>query len=259
MAKLLRNDRRIGVVNAGEPKAALEGMLRRDGRGTTSARRWLDPGRSIAAGLLIFAFGVLFATVVELDNPISFAQSPQPRPVAPRAMQTQPPPAPSPTAPPSPSVAQPVTPAAAPPAEQPFVNHIRQAGIRTCGTVYPALGQLLTEGSQFMVQSSWHQGAPDAHAVQALVGMRYGTLAAAGIVFASPSGNRCDGNLVRVVPFAEDCNTATGKLPQGSTYVANLSGIPVYNLPGTGGQAMLLAAGTGCIALSVLRVERPTE
>ncbi|MCZ0735090.1 hypothetical protein [Phreatobacter sp. AB_2022a] len=137
--------------------------------------------------------------------------------------------------------------------------HMRQAGIKTCGTVYPALGQLLTEGSQFMVQSSWNRAAPDAHSVLALVGMTYGTAPAAGVVFASPSGNRCDGNLVRVVPFAEDCNAATRRLPQGSSPAANLAGVAVYNLPAAGGQAMLLAAGTGCVALSILRVERTVD
>ena len=217
----------------------------------------------IGIGLAMFAIGAAFATVVGLDNPISFAQSPRPRPADPRAASTQSPPVPVPVPAPAPQPASAAAPSAAPAGAQqpepPFVAHMRQAGIKTCGTVYPALGQLLTEGSQFMVQSSWNRAAPDAHSVLALVGMTYGTAPAAGVVFASPSGNRCDGNLVRVVPFAEDCNAATRRLPQGSSPAANLAGVAVYNLPAAGGQAMLLAAGTGCVALSILRVERTVD
>lgn len=217
-------------------------------------RRWLERGLGVGAALSIFAIGAVFGTVVGFDNPISFAQSPRPRPADPRAAPAQPSPIPAPAPAPQPAPA-----ATSQQAEPPFVAHIRQAGIKTCGTVYPALGQLLTEGSQFMVQSSWNRAAPDTHSVLALVGMTYGTAPAAGVVFASPSGNRCDGNLVRVVPFAEDCNAAMRRLPQGSSPAANLAGVAVYNLPAAGGQAMLLAAGTGCIALSILRVERTVD
>lgn len=248
--RLFRKDGRAAQGSAGPgPSASTGEAPRRDDR-SGRTRPWSTRGKGIGAGLLMFAFGALFATVVELDNPMSFAQSPRPRPAGPQA------PSPSPA---PPAAAQPAAPAGAAQADPPFLAHTRQAGIKTCGTVYPALGQLLTEGSQFMVQSSWNRTAPDAHSVLALVGMTYGASPAAGVVFASPSGTRCDGNLVRVVPFAEDCNAAATKLPQGSTPAANLAGVAVYNLPAAGGQAMLLAAGTGCVALSVLRVERAAD
>ena len=75
--------------------------------------------------------------------------------------------------------------------DTPFLQHAKQAGLKTCSTVFPALGQLLTNGAKYGVQSSGTTKLADNHVVQALVGMNYATQdysgPAAGLVFAAPT------------------------------------------------------------------------
>jgi len=141
-----------------------------------------------------------------------------------------------------------------------FIAHTRQAGLTTCKGIYPTLGQMLTQGTEYMVQSKWHSKSPNAFPIQALVGMNYvsGTYKgpAFGAIFASPNGQRCEGDMIRIVPLQQDCQTAATQLPQGSQQAVTLSGIPVYDLPNGGGQAILMTAGTSCVALTVLSVGR---
>ncbi|WP_035201288.1 hypothetical protein [Agrobacterium tumefaciens] len=137
----------------------------------------------------------------------------------------------------------------------PFLEHTKQAGIKTCGTVFPVLGQLLANGAQYNVQTQWHNTEPDKHAVQALVGMNYATTAysgpAAGMVFASPIGEACEGTMVRIAPFPKKCVDVPPILPAGSVQAVALGQIPVYNLPDKGGQVLLLPSDQSCIIISV--------
>lgn len=190
---------------------------------------------------------------------------PKPRPAPrPKPAGSKPQQAPEPQQTAQPSQAAPAAPtdaaAAAATPETPFLTHARQAGLTTCGTVYPALGQILTQGSEYMVQSSWNKTSPNAFPLQALVGMNYRAGAytgpAIGIVSASPNGARCDGDMVRIVPLNQDCQTASRNLPQGTRQVANLTNIPVLELPNGGGQVVMMAAGQLCVAVTVLRVAR---
>lgn len=141
------------------------------------------------------------------------------------------------------------------PADTPFVQHVKQAGLQSCSNVFPFLGTMLTSGSQFSVQSSWNTKTPDKHAVQALVGMNYATEgysgAAAGVVFAAPTGSLCEGSMVRVAPFAVSCEQMPAVLPKGSKLANNLAQVSVYELPDNGGNAMLLPTGSGCVVISV--------
>jgi len=140
-------------------------------------------------------------------------------------------------------------------AETPFLQHARQAGLQSCSTVFPALGELLTNGTQYNVQSIWNNEAADKHAVQALVGMNYATQGysgpAAGIVFAAPIASGCEGSMVRVAPFTTSCSDISVKFPNGSKLVNSLGQIGVYELGNNGGNAMLLPAGSGCVVISV--------
>jgi hypothetical protein len=144
------------------------------------------------------------------------------------------------------------------PADTPFLQHVKQAGLQACANVFPGLGTLLTNGSQYGVRSSWNNDKPDEHVVQALVGMNYATEGysgpAAGVVIAAPTGKLCEGSMVRVAPFATSCADMPAKLPKGSKLLSNLTQISVYELPDNGGSAMLLPAGNGCAVISVASV-----
>lgn len=141
------------------------------------------------------------------------------------------------------------------PADTPFLQHAKQAGLQSCSSVFPGLGELLTNGSQYSVQSIWNAETPDKHAVQALVGMNYATEGysgpAAGVVVAAPTGSLCEGSMVRVAPFAASCADMPAMLPKGSKLTNNLAQISVYELPDNGGNAMLLPTGNNCVVISV--------
>jgi len=136
-----------------------------------------------------------------------------------------------------------------------FLDHVKQAGIKSCGTVFPILGQLLANGTEYNAQSQWHSTEPDKHVVQALVGMKYATSAysgpAAGFVFASPTGSACEGSMVRIAPFPRKCADIPATLPPGSTLANTLGPIPVYNIANQGGQVLLLPSDQSCIVISV--------
>ncbi len=140
-------------------------------------------------------------------------------------------------------------------ADTPFLQHAKQAGLQSCSTVFPALGELLTNGTQYNVQSVWNNGAADKHAVQALVGMNYARQGysgpAAGIVFAAPVASGCEGSMVRVAPFTASCADISAKFSNGSKLINTLGQVGVYELGNSGGDAMLLPAGNGCIVISV--------
>ncbi len=140
-------------------------------------------------------------------------------------------------------------------ADTPFLQHVKQAGLQSCSNVFPALGQLLTNGTTYSVQSIWNNEAPDKHVVQALVGMDYATQGysgpAAGMVFAAPTASVCEGTMVRVAPFAAKCADIPAMLPKGSKLANNLGQISVYELANEGGNAMLLPTGNSCVVISV--------
>jgi hypothetical protein len=140
-------------------------------------------------------------------------------------------------------------------ADTPFLQHARQAGLEACSTVFPALGELLTNGSQYSVQSTWNTQEPDKHAVQALVGMDYATESyngpAVGVVFAAPTGSACEGTMVRVAPFSMSCANIPSVLPAGSTLANDFGKVSVYALGNGGGDALLLPTGDSCIVISV--------
>lgn len=145
----------------------------------------------------------------------------------------------------------------APPAlpDSPFLEHVKQAGVQACSTIFPVLGQVLTTGAKYSVKSLWNDQAADKHAVQALVGMDYATEKysgpAAGVVFASPTASGCEGAMVRVAPFASSCADIPSILPQGSKITDHLGQVEVYELGGNAGEALLLPTGNSCVVISV--------
>lgn len=140
-------------------------------------------------------------------------------------------------------------------ADSPFMQHAKQAGLQSCSSIFPGLGALLTNGSQYGVQSIWNNETPDRHSVQALVGMNYATEGysgiAAGVVVAAPTESSCEGSMVRVAPFEVPCAEMPARLPKGSKLTNNLAQVSVYQLPDNNGNAMLLPTGNTCVVISV--------
>ncbi|RVB69976.1 hypothetical protein EN906_14755, partial [Mesorhizobium sp. M7A.F.Ca.CA.004.06.1.1] len=153
------------------------------------------------------------------------------------------------TAAPAETAAAPVLP------DTPFLEHVKQAGVQACSTVYPALGQILTNGTKYSVKSLWNDQAADKHAIQAFVGMDYASERysgpAAGIVFASPTATGCEGAMVRVAPFASPCADIASILPQGSKITDHLGQVEVYELGGNAGEALLLPTGKSWVVISL--------
>ncbi len=146
----------------------------------------------------------------------------------------------------------------------PFKKHAEEAGISACTAVYSALGQALTNGTDYMVQTQTATADADRHSLYGAVGMAFRSEVeggykgnAAGIVFASPVPSGCEGTMVRIVPFVQNCEAAKAFLPQGSKTLQPLAGLSLYGL-GTGGQAILMPNNQGCIAISVVRAGAPT-
>lgn len=137
----------------------------------------------------------------------------------------------------------------------PFLAHVKQAGLSACSTVFPVLGQLLTEGSTYNVQTKWQNSEPDKHAVQALVGLDYATQGysgpAAGIVFAAPNGAACQGTMVRITPFPNACSEIPAAFAQGSRLENTLGQVAVYELANNGGQVLLVPSGNACTVVSI--------
>lgn len=142
-----------------------------------------------------------------------------------------------------------------PPATNPIQEQVRKLGLKTCAGMFTALGESLTHGSAYMLSGKADSKRPDGHAVQGIAGMTYNTPdlkgPAAGIVFAAPMAGGCEGNLVRVAPFQKACPQIVGFLPAGSTLAGNLSGVPLYNLGGNQGQALMIASGPTCVVVTI--------
>lgn len=155
----------------------------------------------------------------------------------------------------SPTAAQAEVAAAPALPDSPFLQHVKQAGVQACSTVFPVLGQLLTTGTKYSVKSLWNDQAADKHAVQAFVGMDYATDRysgpAAGVVFASPTASGCEGAMVRVAPFASPCADIPSVFPQGSKITDHLGQVEVYELGGNTGEALLLPTGNTCVVISI--------
>lgn len=149
---------------------------------------------------------------------------------------------------------QPQPPAAAPSL---FEEQARQLGVSQCAGVYTALGEGLTFGAAHAVRTETSGAAPDPHAVEGFVGMTYDLPdmkgQAAGVVTAAPVGNGCEGQFVRVAPFQKSCEEVVSFLPPGSVPVADLEGVPLYDLGSGQGRALLVRSGGSCIVVFIVQ------
>lgn len=138
-----------------------------------------------------------------------------------------------------------------------FLRQAEEAKLSACGTVFPLLGSLLTDGTDYKAQTRFHNKKPDQNSVQSNVGMTFSTEAysgpAAGIVFAAPNGSACEGAMVRIVPFEKTCAEVEATLPEGTNLSEPLNGVSVYQLSNNGGELMLLPTSSTCVAISIVR------
>jgi len=143
------------------------------------------------------------------------------------------------------------------PSANPFPAEASKLGVQKCANLYSALGQSVSFGSDYAVLTQIEPSAPDAHAVQGIVGITYSGPAhsgqAAGIVLAAPVGDSCEGQIIRVAPFQRSCADTLSLLPAGSAAAGELSGVPLYELGGNQGQALLVSSGTSCVVVTVAR------
>jgi hypothetical protein len=150
---------------------------------------------------------------------------------------------------------------AAPSAAAVFEGEANKLGAHKCASLFSGLGNSLTAGSAFAVQTEVGAKPADAHATQGVVGMSYDTPSykgqAVGVIFAAPVGGACEGNLVRVAPYQRSCQDVVGLLPAGTTAGDTLSGVATYNLGGNQGLALLLPSGSSCVVVSVARSVAP--
>lgn len=145
------------------------------------------------------------------------------------------------------------------PSLNPFPDETSKLGVRRCASVYSTLGQAVSHGSTYTVVTQTDSAAPDTRSVRGVLGMTYSrpdySGQAAGIILAAPTGDTCEGQMIRVAPFQQPCAEAVALLPQGSSLAGDLSGVPLYNLGGNQGQALLVASGAGCVVVTVVRAQ----
>ncbi|MPR64362.1 hypothetical protein D7027_21560 [Ochrobactrum intermedium] len=138
--------------------------------------------------------------------------------------------------------------------DNPFQNHVLQARMKACATAFPAMGNLLTQNSQFMVQTKWNKQNPDQHMTQALVGMRYDSPdykgPSIGIMVAAPINGNCETNAVRVTPFDMSCEEVVQRFMGNSTMSSRLQELPIYDTD-DGSQVVMVPSGKNCVAVSV--------
>ncbi len=136
----------------------------------------------------------------------------------------------------------------------PFMVQAEKSGLKTCKNLFETLGQALSANTEYSTISQWNKDDPNGHAVQSLVGLKYDTPSykalAAGVVLVAPVGETCEGGMIRVAPYAQDCAAVAKMLPSESAATANLRDVNVFDLS-TGGQALLIPMQAGCIAITV--------
>jgi hypothetical protein len=150
--------------------------------------------------------------------------------------------------------------AAAPQTANLFQDQAGKLGARKCASLYAALGQGMTQGAAYTVKTGTSKEAPDAHAVQGMVGMNYNLPElkgpAGGIVLATPMGQGCEGYMVRVAPFQKTCAEVLRLLPAGSVEEQRLSGVPQYRLGGNQGEALVIPSGATCVVVTLTGMAR---
>ena len=138
-----------------------------------------------------------------------------------------------------------------------FSQQAGQLQVHACAGLYAVLGNAATQGSSYTVRTETDQTTPNTRPVHGTVGMTYNLPnmkgQAAALVSAAPAGNRCEGQFVRIAPFQINCGQILRDFPAGSKLIGNLSGVPLYQLGGAGGQALTIPSGETCVVVSIVQ------
>lgn len=139
-----------------------------------------------------------------------------------------------------------------------FSQQAAQLRVSACTGLYATLGNAAAAGSSYAVRTEADRTAPNTRPVRGAVGMTYNLPnmkgQAAALISAAPVvGNKCEGQFVRVAPFQIGCSQILRDFPAGSKLIGNLSGVPLYQLGGAGGQALAIPSGENCIVVSVVQ------
>lgn len=149
----------------------------------------------------------------------------------------------------------PATPSRASASARIFSDQAMKLGAQKCSGLYSALGDLVSRGSQYSVRTEVNKNAPNSHVVQGAVGMAFDLPdlkgQAAGIIVAASVADGCEGHFVRIAPFQKPCPQILRYLPADSALVSDLSQVPLYQLGGNQGQALLISSGTGCVVVTI--------
>ena len=138
--------------------------------------------------------------------------------------------------------------------DTPFHDHVTRSGVSSCSHDFPSMGTLLTQNSQYMVQTNWNKQEPDLHILRALVGMRFDTPdykgPAIGVMLSAPMKNSCETNAVRITPFDMSCEEVVRRFLPGGAVDTRLQDLPIYRVA-DGSQVVTMPIGKSCIAVSV--------
>ncbi|NNU63609.1 hypothetical protein [Ochrobactrum soli] len=138
--------------------------------------------------------------------------------------------------------------------DTPFHKHIAEAGLTACASAFPAMGEMLTQNAQYMVQTKWNREQPEKHVIEGLVGMQFDSPdhkgPAIGYVFAAPIAGACDGGMVRVVPFAKNCDSVAQQFLPGSRLAGELQGLRTY-VAQDGSEIVVMPVGENCVSVSL--------
>src|SRR5690606_29579475 len=115
-----------------------------------------------------------------------------------------------------------------------FLEHAGMSGAEQCKELFAGMGLSLVGESVYSAMSNWDETSPDQHAINSIVGMRFGSteegFSAGGLLFAAPVARGCEGSLIRIAPSSASCDAMQAQLPAGSAHSADLEGMAVYNL-----------------------------
>jgi subtilisin family serine protease len=155
--------------------------------------------------------------------------------------------------PPAPAAAAPQAPADAVGSLQP-VLHAQKAKITTCMDTIARQSAAVIDAPHAAI-SSWTNAAPDQNLFVSMVGLSYKSPlapAAAAVILAAPIGpDRCEGEVVQVIPSARSCTVIQASLVKTGRTIATLQGLAVVQT-NTGVRDLLLpTAGGGCTLVAV--------
>lgn len=130
------------------------------------------------------------------------------------------------------------------------------AGLITpCKEVFGALGEASVSGSTFeTLTTSWSEtntARPALSSISRLV-ITATDMQAKGvsIVFASPAGNGCAGDFVRVVPVPLDCASVSAGLPKDSKRAPDYQGVDLVTIPSGWKVALVPAPNETCVVVT---------